>query len=167
MIEHKQLLELLHYDPMTGIFIRKICLSNRNKVGDIAASPSKNGYLDINVAGKRYPAHSLAWFYVYAKWPKTPLDHVNRNPKDNRISNLRESSKQQNAANTGIQRNNTTGYKGVIKFRKKFIARIKVNYTSKHLGCFSDPVEAAKAYDMAALANFGNFAVTNKRLGLI
>jgi hypothetical protein len=52
-----------------------------------------------------------------------------------------------------IQRNNTTGFRGVGKFKEKFRAYISINYKQIHLGYFSTAIDAAKAYDTYVIAN--------------
>lgn len=54
-----------------------------------------------------------------------------------------------------IQRNNTSGYRGVSfqKSRNKFIAQIAVNGTNKNLGRYITAIEAAKAYDTYVIKN--------------
>lgn len=166
MLSHKRLTELLDYDPVTGIFIRKISISNRTKVGEVAGSISK-GYRQITVDGIRYEAHRLAWFFHYGHWPNGIVDHEDHDGLNNRIKNLRDTGKQGNSANSLRNQNNRSGYKGVSPFRKSFRATIRVNGRLQHLGCFSDPKDAAAAYDKAAVQNFGQFALTNKSMGYI
>ena len=166
-MNHQRLLELLDYDAVSGIFTRKISLSNRSPVGSIAGSINK-GYCLICVEGKRYAAHRLAWFYIHGAWPTDLIDHDNTDGTHNAISNLRLANKSTNGANRGRNKNNTSGYKGVIEYRKgRFSSRIKVKRLGIHLGCFTDPKDAAVAYDKAAIQYFGQFALTNKSLGLI
>lgn len=90
-------------------------------------------------------------------------DHKNGNGLDNRRANLRIATTSQNLANRGKTRRNTSGYKGVMWFKRKrkWYARIRVSGKSVHLGYFDDPIDAAKAYDDAALKHFGEFAKTN------
>ncbi len=59
--------------------------------------------------------------------------------------------------------NNTSGYKGVSLFGRdsKWKAQIQVDGKKRHLGYFDDKIEAAKAYDRAALELHGEFAVLN------
>ena len=64
MIDHSRLLELLDYDTITGVFTRKITLSHKNKIGDVAGNLNR-GYIELSVEGKVYRAHRLAWFYVH------------------------------------------------------------------------------------------------------
>lgn len=87
-------------------------------------------------------------------------DHINRNPLDNRRGNLRIATRSQNGANTKLNANNTSGYKGVSfhKGNGKWQAQIKVNQHKKALGYFNTPEEASDAYREAALEHFGEFA---------
>lgn len=165
MIDHARLLELLNYCFLTGLFTRKVALSPRNKIGDVAGNLTK-GYIELSVDGKRYRAHNLAWFYVNKSWPKTELDHVDLNKANNAISNLREATHSQNGANNGL-RKNSLGMKGVTAYGEKFKSAIMVNRRRIHLGVFDTMQEAAEKYDEAAMHYFAEFALTNKQLGLI
>lgn len=95
------------------------------------------------------------------------VDHINGNPLDNRKSNLRIVSHQENCFNRKLSRNNSTGHKGVSVYRPngKFKASIKVNYQQKHLGYFDTAEEAAIAYNKAAVQYFGECARLNEVQG--
>lgn len=140
MITQERLKELLHYDPETGVFTRKVRTSNDVKVGDIAGSMTADGYIRIRVDGRRYLAHRLAWFHVYGTWPEDQLDHISGVRDDNRISNLREATNTQNCQNHKSPRcNSTSGYLGV-SFRKeigRWHAHITVSGKKIHLGFFN------------------------------
>jgi hypothetical protein len=76
------------------------------------------------------------------------VDHKDNNGLNNRRSNLRLATGTQNNANQSLQRNNTSGYKGVT-YRKdtgKWVAQTKVNGKRIGLGCFNSPEEAHRAY---------------------
>ena len=143
----EKLRELLHYEPETGIFTRKVSTSNRVKIGDAAGSLDGHGYLQIRVQSRPHKAHRLAWLYTYGVWPKEQIDHINRNRLDNRIANLREVSHKQNQQNRSKPSNNTSGHPGVVwnKQRSKWQARIRHNYKQIHLGYFSILEEAIAA----------------------
>lgn len=93
------------------------------------------------------------------------VDHINGDSLDNRRCNLRLCSPTENQRNRSLASNNSSGYKGVYwdPHRNRWIARIKVNGTRKHLGRFMSAEDAARAYDQAALRYYGEFAKTNLR----
>jgi hypothetical protein len=93
--------------------------------------------------------------------PNLIVDHIDRNTLNNTRSNLRVTTKSMNARNK--KASGTSKYMGVSLHRgKKWIAHIKINGKYKHLGVFSDEVEAAKAYNKAVLeANLQDFANLN------
>ena len=91
------------------------------------------------------------------------VDHINGNKSDNRKSNLRISTSQQNSMNIGLRKNNKSGYKGVMyeTRRSKWRAEIKKDYRNVFLGYFDNKHEAAKAYNTAAIELHGEFANLN------
>lgn len=90
------------------------------------------------------------------------IDHVNGDGLDNRRCNLRFSTQSQNLANIPKLRG-TSRYKGVYwdKSRAKWMARVRLSGVTKNLGRFDCEEDAAKAYDVAAYKEFGEFAVLN------
>lgn len=91
------------------------------------------------------------------------VDHINRNTLDNRKSNLRICTKSQNQGNKPIQRNNTSGYKGVssLQYGGKWTARISIKGKNTHIGQFETKEEAAIAYNKKAVEVFGEYAYQN------
>ena len=138
---------ILHYDPETGIFTRKVSTSNRVKVGDIAGCQDGLGYLLIRVCSRLHKAHRLAWLYINGSWPTDQIDHINRIRTDNRIANLRDVSHKQNHQNKSTQSNNTSGHPGVCwnKRDSKWVAKITHNYKHISLGYFATIEEALSA----------------------
>jgi hypothetical protein len=121
---------------------------------------------------KRNVRHGLPWRHrghepMHRRILKAPdgiqVDHISPDTLDNRRSNLRLATSQQNQFNRGKQRNNTSGYKGVYWLEPygKFQALIVVKKKHISLGLFTDKIEAAKAYDAAALKYAGAFARLN------
>lgn len=92
-----------------------------------------------------------------------PPDHIDRDGLNNRRGNLRPDPDRHNSANQRRRSDNTSGYKGV-SFREdkgRWRTQIKVGGKVFHLGYYTDEIEAAEAYDRAALAAFGEFALLN------
>lgn len=133
----ERLKEVLHYDPLTGIFIW-IVARKKIRVGDVAGCTNSDGYRQIGIDGKLYYAHRLAWLYEKGYFPEHGLDHRDRVPGHDWISNLREASQQCNLINIGNPKDNTSGIKGVRfnKRDKKWVARIVVNQKQFHLGSY-------------------------------
>jgi AP2 domain/HNH endonuclease len=118
-------------------------------------------YGHAEVQGRR-SVTGLARFILNA--PKGAwVDHINGVTLDNRRKNLRLCEPWQNAHNAAMNKNNTSGYRGVSwnKTSKKWVANIRYNGKSKYLGAFDDPVIAAMTYDQAARLHVGGFASLN------
>ncbi|MAL41409.1 HNH endonuclease [Thalassospira sp.] len=169
MITARELRQLLSYDKETGEFSWLTSPTAPVAKGSKAGYAGFKGYIYIQVCGRIYKAHRLAWLYVTGKWPSRIVDHKDRNPANNSWGNLRQATGSQNRQNAGISKSNRSGFKGVYwsKSRNKWAAQIKANGISKHLIYSSDKTEAAEAYDAAARKFHGAFAVTNKSLGLL
>lgn len=148
MITLEELKEILTYNPETGLFTRKTS-SGGQKVGSIAGSPHPKGYVRIQLKGKTYLAHRLAWFITYSEWPANDVDHINGLRNDNRILNLREATRSENMQNLLVPTPNETGYPGVYINRNKYSSKITINGESKHLGSFDTAEEASNAYLLA------------------
>lgn len=94
--------------------------------------------------------------------PSIIIDHINRNPLDNRKSNLRFCTMRENAYNSGAREGRK--YKGVCKYRdgKRWVAKIGYDGNDYHIGIFNTPEEAALAYNEKAKEFFGEFAYLNE-----
>ena len=93
--------------------------------------------------------------------PGAEVDHKDRNGLNNLRENLRLATRSQN--NSNWPRNNKTGFRGVYYSARirKYRAEIKVNKKFLHLGVFVNSIEAARAYNEAAIRLHGDFAVLN------
>jgi len=160
MITQSKLKELLNYNPDTGEFTWLKTNSITVKIGDIAGTIDTNKYRRIGINGKRYMAHRLAWLYMTGNFPENYIDHINHNPDDNAISNLREATPSQNNSNAKVKKNNASGYKGVEidKKNKNYRANIWHNNKNIYLGKFDTAELAHKAYCIKAKELKGQFA---------
>ena len=148
----ERLRELLHYNPETGVFTRRLCPNKPYLIGEIAGGTNARGYRMIRVENGRYSAHRLAWLYIHGKWPKDLIDHVNGVVDDNRINNLREATNhenQQNRKTTAGRGPFSLGTRYREDLKKKWLARIRVNGHLKILGYFDTQEEAHQAYVVA------------------
>jgi hypothetical protein len=144
-----RLRELLHYDPDTGIFTRKVRTSHRINVGDKAGSLRPDGYLKISLHHKAFLSHRLAWLYMTGEWPEHQIDHINGVRTDNRFVNLRDVTPTHNQQNQRVAhvRNKSCGLLGVTLARNnKWQAQICVNKRQTFIGLFDTPQEASEAY---------------------
>lgn len=151
--------EIFDYNPDTGILKRK-------KTGAVAGRKNKpGGHLRTWVLGREVLVHRIAFAIFYGRWPRDQIDHINGNPSDNRISNLREAKNFQNSRNRLAQRNSKTGILGVSwsKAARKFRVQIKANGEIIHIGVFSTVKEAAAARKNAELKYHGEFASSLSR----
>ena len=90
---------------------------------------------------------------------RVKVDHINRNPLDNRRSNLRLATDSQSAQNRPSW--GKSGFKGVYKNHKRWSASIQIDKKAHHLGTFDTPEDAARAYDKAARELYGPHAFVN------
>lgn len=95
--------------------------------------------------------------------PANEVDHRNGNGLDNRRSNLRIGTSNQNRFNVARYKSNTSGYKGVSRRSgtNRWSAAIKAYKQYFYLGSFASAEEAARAYDKAAREKHGEYAWTN------
>jgi hypothetical protein len=164
-LTQEELKQLFHYDLETGIF--KVVdtytkgMRRGNSAfyaGKIIGISDKLGYLSVNLSGRNYRLHRLAFLYVQGNIPKV-VDHINGNPSDNRWVNLRACTQGENRRNQRLDRRNKTGFKGV-HFNKevgKFRAYIRHNYKRTYLGFFDSAEEAYAAYCKSARELHGEF----------
>ena len=156
----------LSYDAVTGVFTRVIS-SGPSKSGTVVGSKNKEGYLTVCVQRKNYLAHRVAFAMHHGSWPSRNIDHINQVRTDNRIFNLREALPGENSCNQKLKITNTSGYKGVVKSKRKSMpwsAQIMVDGKCIFLGNFKTAEEAAKAYDEASFSYHGEFASPNSRI---
>lgn len=138
------------YNPETGELIHR----RLNRVVGF-----KNGkYLYVEADGESYPIHRVIWMYCYGSWPIYHIDHIDRDPLNNRIANLRDVPVVVNIANRDVS--NDTGYKGVVAGTRsggvvKYCARIRISGVMRILGWFATAKEAHEVFRAAHLEQYG------------
>ncbi len=142
MITQSELKTILHYDPETGLFTWK-----NKSVGKIAGTTTYAGYISINLSGKVYRAHRLAWLYMTGSFPKNQIDHINRKRHDNRFVNLHDVLNITNSKNRKKNINNKSGFNGVFwhKYNKLWVAKTRDCDRTVYLGSFKNLDDAIKA----------------------
>lgn len=129
-----------------------------SRTGEAYCNYDRDGYIRVRFGGKEYRAHRLIWEMHYGPIPEGMLvDHIDRNPKNNNISNLRLVTRQQNNANRSKL---TELPKGVTKYGEMYRARISYQGTTYSLGSYKTPEEAGQAYREAAEILNGEYAAT-------
>lgn len=136
---------ILDYSPKTGLLYWKDCKSPTVKNGSIAGSIHKTlGYRMVFVMGALRYAHRLIWLWNYGAFPKKGIDHINGDPSDNRLNNLRDANQGINTKNRRISSNNNSGIMGVSwdNFRQKWKAYIETDGKRIYMGNHADFFEA-------------------------
>ena len=157
--------ELFGYDVETGFICWKAARGKKIKAGQPAGTISKKGYLKIAITiDKKYcvfQAHRLIWYITTGVDPMDKqIDHIDGNPLNNKISNLRLATNAENQRNKPANQNNSSGFKGVSykKSHKRWCASIGFNGKKFCLGFFDTPELAHMAYCKAAAELHGDFA---------
>lgn len=138
-----------YFDYSDGNLIWRVN-KGRSKKGDIAGSMDSKGYLQIKLNQKVYRLHRLIWMWHGKELPEQ-LDHIDRNPLNNKIENLREATGSTNQWNTSKADGGVSFHKASNKWR----ARIKIHNKEIYLGIFSDYEQAKQVRDEAARRRWG------------
>lgn len=152
--------QFLAYSPDTGDLTWRRT-KGAAKAGSNAGTLKTDGYIQVCFDGLLLGAHVIAFWLHHRRKPIGEVDHADRNRSNNRIDNLRDASRSQQRANSRSHIDASSRFKGVDRHRGKWRARLYVHGRSVHLGYFATEDSAARAYDVAALAHHGEFALPN------
>jgi HNH endonuclease len=130
-----------------------------NRIGDKAGCSHGDGYVSVGVDGKKLMAHRIIFCMQHGYMPEL-VDHINGDRKNNRIENLRAATKRQNAQNTKLRGNSSTGLKNVRwhKLEKKWQVSLRIEGKETHFGYYDDVELADLVATEARDKYFGKFA---------
>ena len=156
-MDAERLRELLHYDPLTGLFtwrVDRMCGRHGKqfaaRAGQRAGNITKGGRVQIRVDGVNYKGHILAWLYMTGEMPDCEIDHRDTVASNNAWRNLRRATRHINNQNRRRpNRTNKLGVLGVRRHYMKFAAYITIGGRNTYLGLF-DSADAAHAAYLAA-----------------
>ncbi len=120
------------------------------------AVDNRKGY--VRTASRKLGRTSLHRFLLETD---SPIDHINRNPRDNRLANLRPCTLKENNRNKGVRKDNASGVKGVTicnNRKTKYKVRIEADGKRQLVGYFETIDEARDAYNAKARELFGEYA---------
>ena len=176
MIDIEILRTLLRYEPETGKLFwlprpvetfasnRAATIWNKRYAGAEAFTfTSPAGYKQGRVNYRAVQAHRVIWAMTSGAWPLHEIDHINGDPGDNRLSNLRAATRSENGRNVRKHRDATSRFRGVSwsSRDKRWVAHICTDGKVKSLGNYVSEIEAAEVYDRAAAAAHGEYAKLN------
>lgn len=144
MLKLEELVSNLNYNPKSGKFFWKTPPRKGVGIEREAGYTNYLGYRQIRYKKELYHCHKLAYFIEYGEYPEL-IDHINRDPSDNRIDNLRKATHQQNMVNSKTRVDNKTGVKGVFKLDHRYLAYINRFGKRHRLGLFNTLEEATAA----------------------
>lgn len=152
MITLQRLKELIHYDPLTGVFTRiAVPPKSKAKLGPIKGYAKKEGHLRTCVDGHEFYLARLAYFYMTGIWGEI-IDHKDGNPQNNKFANLRNTTAIGNIHNqVKAHHHNKSGLLGAHwrADKNKYESAITVCGKKKRLGYFKTAEDAHEAYKRA------------------
>lgn len=161
-LTQERLKAILHYDPESGAWTwLRVNKHNVEHNGKSAGNVRPDGYRKIRIGGTAYYTGRLAFLYMLGTWP-IEVDHIDRDPSNDKWANLRNATSSDNKCNTRLIRStNTSGYRGVSWNRdmKKWVAYID----TIQLGAYNTIEEAINIRDEYVAKFHGDFAVLNTK----
>lgn len=155
-MNYNKLHELFEYKE--GNLYRKTTTSTNAKEGQLVGTKC-DGRLKVTINKVPYKLHRVIYFMHYGYLPKT-IDHIDGNPFNNKIENLRSATTQENNRNRKINDNNSSGCKNVTlhKRSKKWQVGLMINGKYKYFGIYKDLELADLVAAEARNKYFGEFA---------
>ena len=155
-----QVRQKVDYDPATGTFTWK---QSKQKclLGGVAGTVYPLGYRVIQIDGYRYMASHIAFAFMTGRWPYPTVDHIDRDPTNDRWGNLREATPTQQKVNQRVRSDSVTGVRGVSRPYNKYRARVAIEGKYVNLGLHNTVEAATAAVQAFRLELYGDFAEEN------
>jgi len=123
---------------------------NSKHAGNRAGSPNMKRRWSTKINAALYQNHRIAWALYYGCWPDDQIDHINGNPEDNRIVNLRVVTNAENQRNVARKKTNKSGVTGVCWHKRGKVWQVNIRGDGRfiYLGSFrnlDDAIAARKA----------------------
>lgn len=169
--------ERVDYNPETGDFFWKNCGPETFKsehahlvwtarfAGKRISPSTVKDYVVIKMSTQhgsfQCQGHCAAWALMTGVWPTKEIDHKSGDKTNNRFSNLREATHQENNQNKPATKASQTRIRGVYPMHKRpghWVVQIAIGGKAKHVGVF-DNIESAIAARLAEQERvFGKFS---------
>ena len=153
--------DLIHqlFEYKNGELYWKVRRGGSAVVGSLAGNTDTHGYRQVKINGIRYLMHRIIFLMHHGYLPEF-IDHIDNNRLNNKIENLREANRSQNACNMKLCKTNTSGSKGVSwdRYRNKWMVRVGINGVDKYFGHYEDIELADLVASEARLKTHGAFA---------
>jgi hypothetical protein len=133
-------------DPETGKLYWKVARGGVS-IGDHAGTDGPGGYLTVGANNKSYYVHRIIFLLVHGKWPTGVCDHADRNTKNNKPNNIRDSTHVENMMNSKTRKDNKSGHRGVFFNTRE--GKWEAKKRGKSLGAWHDKAKAVDAYENA------------------
>jgi hypothetical protein len=147
------------FEYRDGELFWKVFTSPSAPIGSKVGHLASDGYIQTHIKRKFYRNHRIIFLYHHGYLPQY-IDHIDGNRSNNQIENLREATKHQNGCNTKINKNNTSGVKGVSwhKKTKKWYVRVSIHRKSISIGYYDSLEDAKIAMIEARNKHHGKYA---------
>lgn len=147
------------FEYRDGALYWKVKPCKKVLIGEKAGNKREDGYCLTMINGKRYLNHRLIFLMHHGYFPQF-IDHIDGNPSNNTVENLRSATSIQNQHNRKLGKDNTSGVKGVswVANRKNWEIRLRINNRRKYFGSFDDLELASLVAQEARDKYHGKFA---------
>lgn len=150
--EFEEFSRFFSVDESSSTGLRWLISPSRNvRAGQEAGGLLMSGHYRVKFGGKSHKVHRIIWLLTHKKWPDKFIDHIDGNPGNNKIENLREATVQEN-------QRNMRWVKGYCwhATHKKWMASIRDGEKQLFLGYFDNEREARIAYLKAKVLKHGS-----------